>query len=95
MIHMAGPPNANDRATSTVPTLAATAPTTRRPRVSASRPPTTIPMLAGVDVSTMNTEIMSALMPRSSRRYSVRNCDCGPPKTLRRNQVTATSTSRR
>ena len=41
-----------------------------------------MPMLAGVEVTTMNSEIIAALMPRSSRRYSVRNCDCGPANTL-------------
>ena len=92
---MPRPPTTNDRAMRAAPTLAARAPTTRRPRVSARRPPTTIPMLAGVDVITMNSEIMAALMPRSSRRYSLRNWDCGPAKMLYSSQMAATSTSRR
>jgi hypothetical protein len=92
--HMAGPSSVNDRARRTVPTTVPTAPTTRRPRVSAKRPPTTMPMLAGVDVVMMNSDTAAADIPRSSRRNSVRNCDCGVVNRSSRNDAPARSASR-
>jgi hypothetical protein len=92
--HIAGPPMENCRASSTTPTAVATEPTSRRPLDSARRPPATIPIPAGVEVSTAKVDRPAAEKPRSSRRNSGRNCVAGPMNTLSRKYVADRRTSR-
>ena len=71
--HMPGPAVRNIRTVKPVPRPTPIEPMSRRPRRSARRPPTTIPMPPGVLVRIWKAMIPPAEKPRSVRRYSLRN----------------------
>ena len=62
---------------SSVPAATPNAPTGRRPRVSARRPPTTSPIPPGVLVTRVKAVICHAANPSSSRRNSLSSCAAG------------------
>src|SRR5262249_54781985 len=59
--HMGQPPSENWMTVKIEPPASAIAPTSRRPRVSASFPPATMPTAPGVFVHSVNSEILAAL----------------------------------
>jgi hypothetical protein len=64
-IHRSAPEDRYSNAVVTADTATATAPTGRRPRVSASRPPTTTPMMLGAPVTKANRVMPNAENPCS------------------------------
>ena len=93
---MAGPANTNERAMSAAPALAATAPTIP-PAPDVRQPPAHHDPDAGRrrgehDEQRDHGGAHATLV---SRRYSLRNWDCGPANTLKSSPVVATSSRRR
>ena len=68
-IHIVVPDVLNDSANKNAPTGTIVAPSMRRPRSSAMRPPTMRPIEAGALVATVNNATSAAEYPRSSFRY--------------------------
>ena len=66
--HIAKPCIANDDANNKVPVGTVAMATALRPILSASRPPTTKPTVAGMVVMVMNMEMSTAEYPRTSLR---------------------------
>ncbi len=93
--HMAGPAVRNMRTVNPAPAPTPIEPMRRRPRRSASRPPTTIPMPPGVLVRIWKAMIPPAEKPRSVRRYSFRNELAGSTNRASRNPAADSSASRR
>src|SRR5919106_2882584 len=75
--HSPTPDDRNTMAAHTVPTASATAPTGRRPRVSARRPPMTTPSTPGVPVPRVNAVIATAENPCSVSRYRLAKNEAG------------------
>src|SRR4051794_3443500 len=93
--HMLQPEVTKNNKVAIVPALNAIAPTGRRPRVSAKRPPTTTPMPPGVFVSNVNAEMRAAEKPRSTLRYRFKKNDAGATNRLLRKPEMASSQKRR
>jgi hypothetical protein len=90
-IHIGQPPTTTIATVPRVPTATPKAPTPRRPRRSASRPPMTSPIPPGVFVTIVNSVIRRAEKPCSSRRNSFSSCAAGAVKVARRNADAASS----
>ena len=78
-----------------VPAPTPTAPTSRRPRTSAIRPPTTTPMAAGVAVSSVKSVMRAPEKPRTSLRKSLPSWLAGVANTASRKTVLASNQKRR
>ena len=92
--HIGQPPSSTMATVSSVPAATPKAPTPRRPRVSASRPPITSPMPPGVLVRMLNTVICSAEKPSSSRRNSLSSCEAGAVNSASSSAEAASSQKR-
>ena len=67
--HIAIPDVANDKPSSNTPIGTMVEPRTRRPRSSATRPPSTSPIDAGEEVATVKSATIVAEKPRVSFKY--------------------------